>query len=69
MVKYIFSQISGCGLSKRSAEELGLLPCTPVGTSMIDAHAGGLGLIGCEVENIDPHFETRVGRLSIIEAM
>lgn len=51
----------GSGLSEISAKELGLLPGTPVGTSMIDAHAGGLGLIGCKVEGIDPHFETRVG--------
>lgn len=34
------------GLSSRAAQELGLLPGTPVATSMIDAHAGGLGLFG-----------------------
>lgn len=34
------------GLSGRSAEELGLTPGTPVGVSMIDAHAGGIGMIG-----------------------
>ncbi|XP_050305026.1 FGGY carbohydrate kinase domain-containing protein [Anthonomus grandis grandis] len=51
----------GKGLSKLAAEELGLLPGTPVGTSMIDAHAGGLGLIGCKADCIDPDFETRVG--------
>lgn len=55
----------GNGLSKKAANELGLLPGTPVGTSMIDAHAGGLGLIGCAAEGIDPNFETRVGNFSL----
>lgn len=55
----------GNGLSKKAANELSLLPGTPVGTSMIDAHAGGLGLIGCAAEGIDPNFETRVGNFSL----
>lgn len=50
----------GNGLSKRSAEEFGLLPNTPVGTSLIDAHAGGLGLIGCQAEDVDASFDTRL---------
>lgn len=33
------------GLTEKAAQELGLLPGTSVGTSMIDAHAGALGLI------------------------
>lgn len=36
----------GNGLTEKSAEELDLKPGTPVGVSMIDAHAGGLGLLG-----------------------
>jgi len=36
----------GDGLTIRSADELGLKPATPVGVSIIDAHAGGLGLLG-----------------------
>lgn len=33
------------GLTEKAAQELGLSPGTSVGTSMIDAHAGALGLI------------------------
>lgn len=54
----------GKGLSTVAALELGLLEGTAVGTSMIDAHAGGLGLIGCRVcssSGVDPSFHTRVG--------
>ncbi|XP_056632635.1 FGGY carbohydrate kinase domain-containing protein [Diorhabda sublineata] len=51
----------GKGISQKTAEELGLLAGTPVGASMIDAHAGGLGLIGCRVTGVDPAFHTRVG--------
>ena len=32
----------GCGLSIKSAIDLGLNPGTSVATSLIDAHAGGL---------------------------
>lgn len=35
----------GSGLIPESAKELGLLAGTPVGTSLIDAHAGGVGVM------------------------
>jgi len=36
----------GRGLSEEAARDLGLLPGTAVGASLIDAHAGGVGAIG-----------------------
>ncbi len=38
------------GLTEQAAGELGLAPGTPVGTSEIDAHAGGLGVIGAALD-------------------
>ncbi|KAM0014172.1 putative ribulokinase [Helianthus debilis subsp. tardiflorus] len=35
----------GSGLTSEAAKELGLLTGTPVGTSLIDAHAGGVGVM------------------------
>lgn len=37
-------------LSARAAEELGLAPGIPVGASAIDAHAGGIGVIGAALD-------------------
>lgn len=42
----------GGGLSQRAAADLGLNPGTAVGTSLIDAHAGGLGVIGANVKGL-----------------
>ncbi|XP_065558460.1 FGGY carbohydrate kinase domain-containing protein-like isoform X3 [Artemia franciscana] len=50
----------GMGLTESVSNEVGLIPGTPVATSIIDAHAGVLGMIGCNraQENM---FEKRLG--------
>ncbi|XP_031833907.1 FGGY carbohydrate kinase domain-containing protein [Nomia melanderi] len=48
------------GLSAKAASELGLLKGTAVGTSLIDAHAGGLGMIGCSVPGSSPNVQRRL---------
>ncbi|XP_056149938.1 FGGY carbohydrate kinase domain-containing protein isoform X2 [Lampris incognitus] len=40
----------GEGLTQEAATDLGLDPGTAVGASLIDAHAGGLGVIGADVK-------------------
>src|SRR5262249_18746853 len=41
----------GDGLSEKAARELRLQPGTPVSASIIDAHAGGLGVLGMDLGN------------------
>lgn len=36
----------GAGLTPQAAEDMGLLPGTPVAAGLIDAHAGGIGSVG-----------------------
>ena len=48
----------GSGLTKKSAEDLGLKPGTPVGVAIIDAHAGGLGLLG--MAEGESNFDTQI---------
>lgn len=51
----------GNGLTSVAAQQLDLLTGIPVGTSIIDAHAGGLGLLGCTAPGLQTNFETRLG--------
>lgn len=54
----------GSGLNENAAKKLGLQPGTKVATSIIDAHAGGVGLMGCNAENISKDFTTRLALIS-----
>lgn len=56
----------GNGLTEQAASELGLEPNTPVGVSIIDAHAGGIGMIGMKANNVDVDKSTFNNRLALI---
>lgn len=49
----------GDGLTEDAAADLGLDPGTAVGASLIDAHAGGLGVIGADVTGLQLPCENR----------
>ncbi|XP_026284849.1 FGGY carbohydrate kinase domain-containing protein [Frankliniella occidentalis] len=54
----------GKGLSDDAAAQLGLKPGIKVATSIIDAHAGGVGLMGCNAEKISTDFTSRLALIS-----
>lgn len=56
----------GKGLTDKAAKELGLCPGIPVGVSIIDAHAGGLGMLGAPVANRKPTPASLEKRLALI---
>jgi FGGY-family pentulose kinase len=53
-------------LTEQSAAELGLVPGTPVSVSIIDAHAGGLGLLGTPVDGRALSEDDLEARLALI---
>ncbi len=56
----------GDGLTQDAARQLGLLPGTPVGVSVIDGHAGCIGLLGARLHGAAPTIDVLQTRLALI---
>lgn len=56
----------GAGLSTEAATAFGLPPGIPVGASAIDAHAGGLGVIGAAIDGTAPDETAFSRRIALI---
>jgi FGGY-family pentulose kinase len=56
----------GAGLDTKAAHEFGLEVNTPVGVAIIDAHAGGLGLLGMDVSDNNENLQILEKRLALI---
>jgi FGGY-family pentulose kinase len=56
----------GNGLGTAAAAAFGLLAGIPVGASAIDAHAGGIGVIGAGLEGVSPDDAALRSRLALI---
>lgn len=56
----------GEGLTEKAAAELGLAPNTPVATSLVDAHCGGLGTLGCMATGLSEQSNPLTSRLALV---